>query len=153
DSQCTPQECGASLFDFSALMVASTGPVVVHQQGTSCPAGLGGTCTGVGDCDGSVCLMYDLQAKDPVPLDGLAQTQNLFAFSQSEAIAGESLNDDLDKIDDVVTVRDRTTGATLSIGTNGAPGRAVAVVNQSTFAYPALAVEGDRIAFLEPELS
>jgi cysteine-rich repeat protein len=134
-SACTADaECGEgasceTLFDFSDRLVAGVGPVVIGTAG------------------------FALQTQNPVPLDGLNQSESLFAFVESEAIAGaqSSLNDDTDQTDDVLQLRDRTTSAVLPIGSNGKPGRAVTRVRDGRFRLPALAVEGDLVAFLELE--
>ena len=151
DADCPGSECGPSLFDFTGALVGGAGPVVIHQQGTSCPAGQSGTCQNVVGCGDALCDTYALQAQSPVPLDGLVQTPDVFAFTLSEAIAGKDLNGDGDMLDSVLTPRDRRTGEALSIGVGGAPGRAVARINEPPFSFPAVAAEGDVLAFLEPE--
>jgi hypothetical protein len=64
----------------------------------------------------------------------------------------EPRNDDTDMTDTVVTFRDRSSGRTLPIGTGGKDGRAVLEVHQPPYAFPAVAVEDDVLAFLEPEI-
>jgi cysteine-rich repeat protein len=127
-------ECGAgascqTLFDFSDRLVAGVGPVVIPSPD------------------------FALQTQNPVPLDGLNQTASLFAFVTSEAIsqAPQSLNDDADQTDPVLQLRDRTTSAVLPIGTNGKPARAVTRIRDGRFRHPAVATEGDLVAFLELE--
>jgi cysteine-rich repeat protein len=127
-------DCGAggscqTLFDFSDRLVAGMGPVVIGAPS------------------------FALETQNPVPLDGLNETPSMFAFVASEAIAGapDSLNDDTDATDDVLQLRDRTTSAVLPIGTNGKPARAVTRVRDGRFRYPAVATEGDLVAFLELE--
>src|SRR5262249_32944309 len=44
-----------------------------------------------------------------------------------------------------------TTGQPQAIGADGAPGRAVARIQQPPFSFPAVAAEDDVVAFLEPE--
>lgn len=134
-ASCTQDaECGAgagcnTLFDFSDRLVSGVGPVVVAS-----PA-------------------FALRTENPVPLDGLVESPSLFAFVTSEAIADVpgSLNDDPDATDDVLQLRDRTTSAILPIGSNARPGRAVTRIRDGRFRLPALAVEGDLVAFLELE--
>ncbi|MDE0830493.1 MAG: hypothetical protein OSB03_14950, partial [Vicinamibacterales bacterium] len=99
---------------------------------------------------------FNVQAENPVPLDGLIETQSLFAFVANEAIqvgelANESLNNDGDTTDPVMRIRSRATGEILPIGGGGAPGRAATRVKDGHHRFPAVAVEGDMVAFLELE--
>src|SRR5262245_23307397 len=64
---------------------------------------------------------------------------------------GQDLNGDGDTTDHVVTLVDRTTGQPQPIGADGAPGRAVARIQQPPFSFPAVAAEENVVAFLEPE--
>jgi cysteine-rich repeat protein len=129
DAQCGAGGSCQTLFDFSDRLVGGVGPVVI---GTS---------------------SFALETQNPVPLDGLSETPSMFAFVTSEAIAEapDSLNDDADATDDVLQLRDRATSAVLPIGTSGKPGRAVTRVRDGRFRYPAVATEGDLVAFLELE--
>lgn len=160
DDQCpgNGNRCGPQLFDFSQSAVAGTGPVVVHQQGTSCPSGFGGTCANVLGCGGSFCTSYDLQAEATAPFDGAVQTDDLFAFSQSEAVAGTDLDGDNDQLDAVVTLRNRHTNQEQPLGGDpmcnlvGTPtSRAIVRQQQPPFSAPALVAENDVVAFLESE--
>jgi cysteine-rich repeat protein len=105
-----------------------------------------------------------LDAQSPVPLDGLIESESMFAFVANEAIGepqddcdGDGipdctrLNDDSDGTDPVLRLRERATGEPLSIGSQGKPSRAVTRVKDGRFRFPAVAVEGDLVAFLEPE--
>ena len=97
------------------------------------------------------CVSYAVEARTPVPLEGFTGTNDVFAFSVNEAIALQNLNDDADKTDLVLILRDRKTGRSIPIGTNGALGRPISTVAQPPFRYPAVATEGPVVAFLESE--
>jgi len=102
-----------------------------------------------------------LEVESPVPLEGLLETPEVFAFVQLEALAGgknqggvvqgKDLNGDLDEIDSVMLIRDHRTGEVLPVGASGSPGRATGRFFQPPFSFPAVAVSGDLIAFLESE--
>jgi cysteine-rich repeat protein len=124
---CSESGCSDPLFEFRDRYVAGAGPVVVAAS------------------------QYTAAAESPVPLDGLAQTESLFAFVRSEALENVDLNGDGDATDPVLTLRDRVTGDVTPIGTNGADGRAATRIRQLPFQYAALAVEDDVVAWLEPE--
>jgi cysteine-rich repeat protein len=94
---------------------------------------------------------YTAQVESPVPLDGLQETQQVFAFTTSEALADRDLNGDGDLDDPVLTIRDRETGELEPIGLAGSDGRAATRLHQDPFTYPAVATEGDVVAFLEAE--
>ena len=152
DSDCPGGACVEGLFDFDARLLADVGPVLL-RRGTC----LGGTaaalsiCDADSDCPGGQCVDFELAALDPVPLDGLNQSDVLNAFVMNEAIEDQDLNGDADALDDVVVLTDRVTGAPQPIGAGGALGRALARVRRPPFSFPALAVENDVIAFLELE--
>lgn len=138
DSGCpVGQECGPSLFDFRDRYSAQSGPVVLPRTG--------GMCSPPPD---QIC---NAQLKDPVPLEGFAGTDDLFAFSQRESITGRDLNGDGDLNDTVTVLNDRASGDTLNIGAGGSEGRAVARVRQPPFSFPGVATEGEILAFIEPE--
>ena len=162
----------------SIMRVQSVGCVGGTDEGQSCSedadcAG-GGTCTEFFDFSdrlagdpskmgaagaGPVLIMateFTAQAENPVPLDGLIETESLFAFVANEAIhvdglANESLNNDDDTTDPVMRIRSRETGEILPIGGGGAPGRAATRVKDGSHRFPAVAVEGNMVAFLELE--
>ena len=149
DSQCPGSECGPGLFDFSTRLIANIGPVVV-QRGVC----LGGTdaleaCSG--GCPGGQCADFAAAALDPVPLDGLNQSAAVNTFAMEERIAEQDLNGDGDMTDHVLKLVDRATGKVTSIGDTGSEGRAVVRIQQAPFSFPAVAVEGDVVAFIEPE--
>ena len=153
--------CGALFPDFSPL-AAGGGPFVV-QRGTPqiCQLPPHQTCAGDGDCAGAgnACVSYALEAQTPVALESLTTgTQDVFAFTAQEAVDGRDRNGDGDTIDSVVTLRDRVTGAPQPLGAPagcgiaGTPeGRAVVRIAQPPFSFPAVAVEGEVLAFLESE--
>jgi hypothetical protein len=151
DTACGGAECGAGLFDFSTRLAGGVGPVVLRLG-----ACLGGSrelasCTSDGDCPGGTCGTFTASALDPVPLDGLNQSEALSAFVMEEAIDRVDLNGDGDVVDHVVKLQDRTTGRTLGIGDGGSEARAVLRINDGRFTPPALAIDDTIAAFLEPE--
>lgn len=160
DAACGPgEECGPSLFDFrTAYSHAGTGPLVFPRLATS-----GGVCEldpaqlcpmPVADCgaiNAGQCVDYRVSAQDPVPLEGLAATSELFTFAQREGDAGRDLNGDGDQADTVMVVRDRDTGLILPIGGSGAEARAATEIRSGRFRFPAIAGEGTIVAFLESE--
>jgi len=153
DPECPGAECGAGLFDFSTRLLDGAGPVRLRLDACLGGGNAGGACSVDGDCPGGQCGAFTLAALDPVPLDGLNQSSALNAFVLQEAIAepATDLNGDGDTLDAVVEFADRATGNFESIGGGGSPGRAVARIQQPPFSFPALAAEGDLLAFLEPE--
>jgi Tol biopolymer transport system component len=151
-------ECGPSLLDFTDRLADGTGPVVVAREAPTgtpgvCDAGTsaGEVCQAPSDCPGGVCANYRLAALDPAPLDGLIQSEALNAFVMEEAIANQDLNGDGDITDHVVELGDRASGRVSPVGDAGAAARAVARIRQPPFSFPAIAVEGHVVAFLEPE--
>jgi Tol biopolymer transport system component len=151
DTGCPGGECGPALFDFTTRLLGGIGPVVLEigaclggiSEGMACVDDLG--------CPGGQCGAFQIAALDPVPLDGLNQTEDLNAFVVSEAIEDVALNDDSDTTDDVLLLSDRVTGVEQPIGTGGSAGRAVGRVRRPPFSFPLLAVEDDVVALLEPE--
>jgi cysteine-rich repeat protein len=153
DFDCPGGECGPGLFDFATRLLDGAGPVLLRLG-----ACIGGTnalaaCEDDFDCAGGQCGAFTLAALDPVPLDGLNQSTELNAFVLEEAIADPpaDLNGDGDRTDPVVKLGDRATGLMVAIGEGGSEGRAVARVQKPPFSFPAVAVDEDLIAFLEPE--
>lgn len=69
----------------------------------------------------------------------------------SPPIEGLDLNGDNDAVDDVTLITDRLTGQALPIGAMATAARAVVRQRRRQFTFPAIAVEGDVLAFLEPE--
>jgi Tol biopolymer transport system component len=124
DADCPAGQCGAVLYDFSTRFASGVGPIVVPRA------------------------LYQAVAKDPVPLDGLAQTSDLLATVVSEPISQTDLNGDADTDDDVLLLYNRRTGIMQPIGTGG---RATIRIHQPPFSFPAVAVEGWIATFLESE--
>jgi Tol biopolymer transport system component len=159
DADCPSGECGPGLFDFTTRLALDAGPVVLRLG--SCIGGSNalGTCTSNAECPGGQCGSFALAALDPVPLDGLNQTEELSAFVMEEAIADRDgaatldadMNGDGDEIDHIAKLVDRETGVAQPIGANGAEGRAVVRVQEPPFSFPAVAVHEDLLALLESE--
>ncbi|MGH7786007.1 MAG: TolB family protein, partial [Candidatus Binatia bacterium] len=153
DFDCPGGECGAGLFDFRSRLLAGVGPVLLRRGaciGGSSPTG---ACDDDADCPGGQCGSFTMAALDPVPLDGLNQSAALNAFVLEEAIAEPEvdLNGDGDKTDPVIKLADRSTGNIETIGEGGSQARAIARVRQPPFSFPAVALDDDLVAFLEPE--
>lgn len=153
DDGCPGGTCDRGLFDFESRLLDGVGPAVLRLGacfgGTSPLA----TCVDDASCAGGQCGDFELVALDPVPLDGLNQSELLNAFVLEEAIPNppQDFNGDGDADDHVIKLGDRGSGLTQAIGINGSEGRAIARVLQAPFSFPALAAEGDLVAFLEPE--
>jgi Tol biopolymer transport system component len=151
DDVCPGGECGPSLFDFRSRLLQGVGPVLLRLG--ACIGGAVPTreCVADIECPGGQCGAFSAAALDPVPLDGLSQSRETSAFVVAEALVDQDLNGDGDRIDDVVEIAERASGVVRSIGENGARGRATARIRLPPFTFPALTVEGDIVAFLEPE--
>lgn len=163
--------CGALYADFRPL-TASGGATILPRRGPGfCQLPPHQTCAGDGECAGvgDLCVLSALEATTPVALESLtAGTADLFAFTVNEAVDLVDRNGDGDTIDSVVTLRGRATGeaqrlgapdgfavggaSLVACGTTETPeGRAVVRISDPPFRFPALATEGDVIAFLESE--
>jgi Tol biopolymer transport system component len=164
DTDCPGSECGPALFEFRTSLVEGAGPVVVPRALVAGAAGVcrdggdaGQACVAPGTCAGGApCVDYRAAAEDPVPLEGLTGTDQVFTLTEDEGIAGRDLNGDGDTTDLVLTFQDHTTGQQIPIGEGcpapGCPeGRAITAILQPPFVFPALATEGDVATFLEPE--
>jgi hypothetical protein len=151
DVDCPNGECGPGLFDFTTRFALGSGPVLLRQSACTGGANALAACTGDADCPQGQCGSFNLTALDPVPLDGLDQSRELNAFVLEEALENKDLNGDGDAADHVVRLTDRATGAVIPIGDGGADARAVTRIQQPPFSFPAVAVEGDVLAYLEPE--
>jgi Tol biopolymer transport system component len=151
DVDCPGGECGPALFDFSDRMLAEVGPVVLRPG--ACLGGSNplGSCTTVADCPGGQCVGLSAAALDPVPLDGLTQSEAVNAFVVAEAVAEADLNGDGDASDEVLELTDRSTGLVQRIGVGGTKGVAVVRIHQPPFSFPTVAAEGDVVAFLQSE--
>jgi Tol biopolymer transport system component len=150
--------CG-TLFDANSLRTLfGAGTVVLARQ----PGAFPGVCEADGaECSPSMmcsgmsnpCVGYADEAQTPVDLASLrTATDEVRSFTVSEAVVLEDRNGDNDQTDTVATFRDRDSGRTLPIGAGGSDGRAVLEVLQPPYAFPAVAVEDDVLAFLEPEI-
>ncbi len=111
----------------------------------------GRQCTADADCGDSRCVAYRAVAQDPVALDGLLESPDVFVSVVPEAIVGKDLNGDGDQTDEVLLLSDPRTGVRQPIGVAGSPGRATTRIHEAPFSYPAAAVDGDLVAFLEAE--
>jgi hypothetical protein len=167
-------DCGAhgpcgELFDPAALQAGLGGPelprrpleipfppsgVCQFAQDQECRTDI--ECTNLGNPE-DLCVHWALEAGDAVPLDGILETPDLWAFTFEEWLDGVDRNGDGDKADTVVTMRSRSTGVLQGLGLHpacqgpSAGGRATIRLLRGDFDFPAVAVEGHRIAFLEPE--
>ncbi len=163
-------ECGGNgpcgrLFDLGASP-DPIGPLVIPRPfaGTGFCQGTGAPC--MADCGGAgPCVSYAFEATTPVTLDSLGvRTDDLRAFTALEPGSLSDPNGDNDFRDTVVTIRDRTTGVAEALGPpteaactgiiNTVPppaGRAVVSISEGPFAFPAVAVEDEVLAFLESE--
>lgn len=151
DAECRGGECGKGLFDFRPRLANGVGPIVLTRFAAGfCQVG-GEECTRDDDCAASRCVSYRVAAAEPVPLEGLIESANLFVTVVPEAIDGRDLNGDGDEIDDVMLLSDRRTGVRLPIGESSSQGRASTRILDLPFEYPAVAAEDDVVAFLEPE--
>jgi len=133
DTDCPGGACGAPIFDFSTRVADGVGPVIVPQA------------------------QYRMEARDPVPLDALVETDDILAFVVPERLAerntgqpGRDLNGDGDVADDVLILMDRRTGEVRAIGDTVA-GRAATRIHQPPFSFPAVAAEHNVVAFLQLE--
>ncbi len=150
DEDCGPGVRCGQLFD-PAILRGEDGVLFIAPTG-------GGTISGCGS--GGDCVAYEFEAELPVPLEGLAETNEVRAFAVREAIDGVDRNGDTDAIDTVLVVRDRSSGEPRPIPIvdgcaidSSAEGRSMARMSVPPFSFPALAVEGQHVAFLESELS
>jgi Tol biopolymer transport system component len=145
--------CGALYGDMSQLAKPG-GPILLLRDANAfCQQDPGQECSDDQTCVGvlNTCVSYAFEARTPIPLEGLAGSDDVFAFSVSEPIADKMLNGDADKTDLVLTLQDRTSGRPLPIGAGGTPGLAITAIRQPPFQFPALATEDRVVAFLQPE--
>lgn len=151
DDNCPGGECGTSNFDFATRSLEGIGPVVLPRFAPGVCQDTGVACTEDRECDTSRCVAYRVTAKDPVPLEGLIQSEQLLVTVVPEAIDGRDLNGDGDTTDDTVLLTDRHSGESAAIGESEAPGKAATRLRRSPFSYPAVVASGDLVAFLEAE--
>ena len=180
DDNCPSGECGPALFNVASLATGGSGPIVVQRlsssglcQQSTLPANTEQMCSIATPCTGNgPCVQYALAAESPVPLDGLIGSMSTFAFVSHEGVDVVDRNGDTDTNDSVVTLADRETGVGQALGapdgfqvgfpmgTNQLPacglsgtpqGRAVIDNLEVPFRFPAVATEGQTVAFLESE--
>lgn len=138
-----------SLFRLDDRLAEDVGPVVLDRNAAARTTG------GV-----QVAASFEARTLDPVPLEGLIQSQDVNAFVVTEPLALASINGDGDRSDQVLDLSDRQTGTPRPIGFGGTRGRAVMSVLEGAFAAPAaqsfrapaIAIENRLVAFLESEL-
>jgi subtilisin-like proprotein convertase family protein/Tol biopolymer transport system component len=139
---CPGAECqpGDPLFDFNGRLADGVGPIVLAPKD------------------------FRLETQEPVALDALLGTEELFAFVVPEAIgeretggdvarntARKDLNGDGDTLDDVLVLMNRHTGVLEPTGRENASGRAATRIRRPPFSFPAVSAEGSLVAFLESE--
>lgn len=151
DHDCSGGTCGAALFDFTSRALDGVGPVVLPRDGAGACQTSGSPCLSRADCNDEPCVVFRLRAEDPVPLEGLIESPNVFVSVVPEAVAGRDLNGDRDRTDNVVLLHDRRSGTQQPIGESATPGRAATRLHQPPFLYPAITAEDDLIALLEAE--
>jgi len=161
EDDCPAGSCGVALFDFSGRLAGGVnGAAVVDKDvllarvmgphsGVCADSGL--SCNSDVDCaSGESCVDFRLTLEGSAPLEGIFSTDTLYAFVVEEELDGQ-LNDDSDKTDSVLVLRDRASAELLSTGYNGSDGRAIAYRSDPPFAWPVVALENDIVATLEPE--
>jgi cysteine-rich repeat protein len=163
NTPCTEDfECGGNGpcgENFDAALLTNSGPLEIQRQ--LVPVGIcqetAALCEADCGLDGP-CVQYAVEAKSPVPLDGLAASDLVRTFTVSEIVDLKDRNGDTDMIDAVVTLRDRTTGQISPLGSPAgcglaaeAEGRAIVRTQESGFDFPAVAAEDDLVAALESE--
>ncbi len=131
-SGCPDGACVGPLFDFSSRLVDGVGPIVIPAASLA------------------------VEARDPVPLDALVETDQLLAYVVPERLLAAErdngdLNGDADQTDDVLVLLDRRTGDVVPIGNGPAVGRAATRLRVAPFSYPAVDAENGLVAFLESE--
>jgi Tol biopolymer transport system component/subtilisin-like proprotein convertase family protein len=134
DADCGLAPCSLPLFDYSTRLQGGAGPVLIARNA------------------------FNAEAKEPVPLDAMIETDDLFAFvvpekikERGSAAAGNDLNGDGDEDDDVLILVDRDSGEVHAIGAADAQGRAATRVRRSPFSFPAVTAVDDIVAFLQSE--
>ncbi len=129
DGACPGGECGPSNFDFSDRYSGGTGPILLASA------------------------EYTAEALNPVAIESLAQTDDLFAFVRSERLESTDLNLDGDSTDETIIdlkIDDSADSADIARRVGGT-GRASARVRDGIYRFPPLAIEDDIAAFLEAE--
>jgi hypothetical protein len=130
DAQCQAgEECGPSLFDFASRAAAGGGVLTIASS------------------------QYQAEAQNPVPFDGLLRSDQAILSVRSEPLENDGLGAELNGDGDaddvaVVSLRRPDKGTTLELGGAGVVGPATTRVEQLPLEFPAIALEGDRAAFL-----
>ncbi len=128
DAQCPGSSCGPTLFDFRQRGMNGVGPVVAN--------------------------VIRATAEEAIFLDSLVSgelTDAALAISEDEKLRRLPINDDADALDTTVSLFDRQTATVRKLGSN-AKGRALTRLTLPRSSFPAVAVEGDRFAYLEGEV-
>jgi len=160
DADCGGNAPCGRLFDLSPLV--TTGALLLPRPQITTPVALPGMCqetaaSCMASCGGDgPCVNYAFEAEPPVNLSSLGdRTSALRSFTASEAVVGVDLNGDGDLLDTVATLSDRSTGVAqplgAPVGCGVSQGRVITNVRQPPFSFPAVAVEGDVLAFLGSE--
>jgi hypothetical protein len=79
------------------------------------------------------CVGFTFQAQNPVPLEGLVSSQDIFSFVVNEAIDLRDRNGDGDFVDQVVTLRSRVIGNVEPDETNNTTALTIDVYDKSDF--------------------
>ncbi|HVM97957.1 MAG TPA: hypothetical protein VMT89_16300 [Candidatus Acidoferrales bacterium] len=170
---CASGICLPGLFEVRALGVAGVGPLVIPRTGGAgvCQADVDIMCPAMSCGGNGPCVEYALQAQNPVAFESLKTgSDDMFAFTVNEGSDLVDRNGDGDSTDAVITLRDKTTGASQPLGAPdgfavggaalprcGIPaspvpeGRSVVRAGEPPFRFSAVATEGSQLAFLEQE--
>ena len=146
-------KCGALFADLKPATKAGGPLVLARDLDAICQESPHQACSADAQCAGvlNTCVSYAYEARTPIPLEGLACSEEVCTFSVSENVAAKQVNGDADQTDLVMTLQDRQSGRALPIGAGGALGRAVVSIQQPPFTFPMVAGQGRVAAFLEPE--
>ncbi len=157
DGDCPSGRCGV-LFDAASFVTPGGGPLVIARDTAGPSFCRHDTSTCDDGCESQPCVAYALEAQTPVPLDGIDATDQARTFVIKEALDARDSNGDGDTLDAVMTLRSRQTGLEDVLGApamcgipGDPPGRAVVRTREAPFSYPAVAMEGDLVAFAESE--
>src|SRR5262249_9189014 len=148
-------DLGGVAFGGGLLVLPRTVPAFCQDTGVMC--------ADTSECaldPNPLCASYAFEAELPVDLSSLASgSDELRSFIVRESLDNVPRNGDTDQLDTVVTLRNRETGAVQLLGAPagcglvGTPvGRAVVRVSRPPFSFPAVAADGNTLAFLESEL-
>jgi len=146
-------ECGPDLHDFrDRYSDARIGPVAIGLTHDGAGMCLAPDPVTMGD---EVCSH---ESGDPVPLEGVAVTNVFFAFTHDEFVDNTDFNGDGGVNNDYVTIlRARSTGDVIDLvpaimPDNAYPfGTATVSLNTPPYREPAVAADGDLLAYLLPE--